>query len=632
MNNEIEELVSKYSHSDIYKAIATDMGFKVCPPSIKEFIEDDEYLGEIFKGSDGTPGGKVYDYWKEVLEEIFPNPFTSPQDTILLRHAIGCGKSVAAKIGFLYNICKLLCMDDPRSYFGLLPTVEIVNFVYATDLRLGGAVVMTELNEWISMSPFFKAHRDPSNKTYFKNNINIHLGSQISHNVGKAVINALFEEINQEIRHNQLKTNYDSIKARIKSRFMTERGTLFSQVWLVGSPYGNDSFAEELTKKALDDPSCMVLSAHQWSVLGNKLKVREDGTTYYGGGKLTFKKETFDVFVGNETKEPTIITDSNKDEFLDVEESLIIKPPIDYIEDFKRDIYVAVQDIGGIATSSLHRFITQISKIKTCMINKNWFERDIVILSFYDANDTLFKKMDIERFRNRLKPEKPRFIHLDLSYSGDVTGISSVFISHFTRTERVNPATGKLVITNDPVFFVDFTVGVYKRAGEEIPLFKIKNFIMDLSDAGYKIASVSADGFQSKTIMQELLVEGFDTEYVSCDRTMEPFSITKDAFLTNRVMCVDNEVLFNEIKSLRVINNKKVDHQDGGNSFTASENGSTPYGKDLSDSLAGAIFNAYSQKDRYTLLNTFGQTSHYTLMNMSSVQLQKERELLGIHN
>lgn len=78
------------STEDLYKVAALAEGFEEIPVSIDQFIDDPQYLGQIYGD------GGVYPYWMEALRKIYPNPIYSPYEEVCVTGAIGVGKAVSS--------------------------------------------------------------------------------------------------------------------------------------------------------------------------------------------------------------------------------------------------------------------------------------------------------------------------------------------------------------------------------------------------------------------------------------------------------------------------------------------------------------------------------------------------------
>lgn len=445
-------LLEKYSEKEVYKLLYKDLGYQEEVPTIDEFIESDEYLGLVT-----VQGTNIYSYWREVLRDIYPTPFSTRYHTIFLRGAIGIGKSVVGRIGAAYNLMKMLKLSNPRKKFKLLPTQTIEMFAFAADLTLIDAVFMNEFTSWITQSPFFKQYLNTTGNTIFRNNVNITKGSSITHNVGRAIFCAVFEEIQREIRHNQLEDNYNSIIMRLQSRFETDEG-LYGQVFLIGSAGASQSFSEKLTEKSREDSGILILEPPQWAVLANN---PEKGII----GKRTYCGETFNLYTGDDTRDPFILEKDDPLLTSILEEEKILKVPVEYFDKFEADIYQAIRDIAGITTRAQFRFFQSLVKVNACMNKENWFNQDIVKVSFYNQTDKLIDKLVKEKLLNRVNKNAPRYIHCDLAYAGDLCGVACCHIAGFNKVKRVNPFNNEEKWTNEPIIIVDFVIGVDRFPG-----------------------------------------------------------------------------------------------------------------------------------------------------------------------
>ena len=106
-----------------------------------------------------------------------------------------------------------------------------------------------------------------------------------------------------------------------------------------------------------------------------------------------------------------------------------MKVPYGYGEQFVDDIDIALTDIAGISTTNSMSYISGVrwSKCKKDGI-ENPFSKEILVVGNSPDDTTQYKDFfDIEKIPGELR-EKPLYVHLDMSLSGDKTGISGVFI------------------------------------------------------------------------------------------------------------------------------------------------------------------------------------------------------------
>jgi hypothetical protein len=163
-------------------------------------------------------------------------------------------------------------------------------------------------------------------------------------------------------------------------------------------------------------------------------------------------------------------------------------------------------------------------------------------------------------------------VHLDLSKTGDRTGICVGHIAGYKEVHRLG-AEPEMA----PVYVADFTLAVQAPTNGEIIYSEVRKLIYELSSHGFFIKKVSADSFQSAAILQTLQQQGYTTEVISVDK-VGPYDILKQALYEDRVSYYRYQLLMEELSKLEK-NGKtgKVDHPDN-------------FSKDVADSLCGVIF------------------------------------------
>ena len=171
-----------------------------------------------------------------------------------------------------------------------------------------------------------------------------------------------------------------------------------------------------------------------------------------------------------------------------------------------------------------------------------------------------------------LNPNLIRFVHLDLSKTGDATGVVIGCVKQFDRIDR-----GDFVETL-PHIHIDCVLRIIPPKGGEILYEHIRRFIYRLRDLGLNVHFVTADSYQSADTIQILSRKGFCTGIRSMDKTPVPYEVLKAALYDGRVDLPKHDQLELELVSLeRDEKTGKVDH--------------TPHStKDLADALAGVVF------------------------------------------
>ena len=150
----------------------------------------------------------------------------------------------------------------------------------------------------------------------------------------------------------------------------------------------------------------------------------------------------------------------------------IIDVPIDFKADFIDDIDRALCDFAGISSSSINKYINgaAINDTLTDRIH-NPFPSDILeIGNGPDDDRQYYNFFDLSKVDSQLK-SKPLFIHMDLSKSGDKTGIAGVFI------KGKKPSESELSQSNDLFYSLAFCVSIKAPKGRQVSFAKNRNFI-----------------------------------------------------------------------------------------------------------------------------------------------------------
>lgn len=166
-------------------------GYREIPVDIETFLLDDNYLGRAWKDSQGN--SKVYPFWMETLKKIFPTNIDTNYNTILESGARGLGKSEVAcgAIG-AYLMYRVLCLKDPRDYYNLKTTENIVFAFMNIKLSLAEEIAVDKFQKTIQMSPWFMQHgsiTQRNNKPYWNPDdpVKIIIGSQSDDVIGQPI-------------------------------------------------------------------------------------------------------------------------------------------------------------------------------------------------------------------------------------------------------------------------------------------------------------------------------------------------------------------------------------------------------------------------------------------------------------
>ncbi len=319
---------------------------------------------------------------------------------------------------------------------------------------------------------------------------------------------------------------------------------------------------------------------------GNKVFV-VDEPVWKVKPKGTYGEGIFYLGLGNKYLASIVIPDEDNDK-LDIYKEKgykILEVPRFFRAKFLEDIDRNLCDIAGISSSSLNKYMS--AEVVSECINKEWKNPLPDIIKVGNAKEDTQQYYNFFNFNNVPKElmGKPLFIHMDMSVSGDMTGIAAVWI------------VGKKVTTDgnsskDLSFRLAFSTSIQAPKGYQISFEKNRNFIRWLKEQGFRIKKITFDTFQSYDTGQQLKAEGFDCEVLSVDRVdsdkiCKPYQYLKSTIYEKRFAMYKSDRLFDEFLDIeRNMDTGKVDH--------------TPnFHKDALDAVCGATFTASKYADKY---------------------------------
>ena len=368
--------------------------------------------------------------------------------------------------------------------------------------------------------------------------------------------NCFFDEIsfikNQDVEK-QKKKAYDMLNTAVggmKTRFV-HKGKNPTFLALASSKRSDKSFLEEHMKKKLKSEKDNVYIS--------------DGPVWEVKPAGTYSDKTFRVAVGNKFLSSLVIPDEDDEEPYIKKGYKIIYPPIDFKADFIDDIDRALCDFAGISSSSISKYINAavVQSLITTRI-KNPFTQEILKIGDGEDDEAQYYNFfDLSKVDPALKT-KPLYIHMDMSYTGDKTGISGVYIA------GKKPSNSELTQANDLFFSAAFSVSIEAPKGRHISFAKNRNFIYWLKEQGFNIKGITTDTYQSYDTGEQLRMKGYPYHVLSVDRVDSskiciPYQYFKSTIYEKRLELFEDDLLFREITDLeRNIETGKVDHPDGG--------------------------------------------------------------------
>ena len=615
---EVLKILHQLSSGDnsSYNALLQE-DYNEIPVDIETFLRDKKYLGKGVTSEEGK--FMVFPFWVKTLKEIFPDPLQPAiYNTVALTGGIGLGKSFIAVVILLYELYRMLCLKNPYTYYGVMESDLITFAVMNTTLDASRGVAWDKLQQLLQSSEWFMNHGTVSGRDYQEwrppAGIELIAGSRVNHVRGKAIFCAFLDEISfqpnmdVEIQKAKAKELVSEVVNRMQSRFMKgeHNPTILT---IASSKRTEQSFMEVFIqqRKALDSKSTLIIDEPQWVIRTDKDSPRK-----------------FKVAIGNKflTSEviPLDVTEQDLKLYRDKGFN-ILDVPMGYYEQFVEDTDKALQDIAGISTTNSSRYISgvRLKEVKNEEL-KNPFEQDIIeVGNAQDDTHQYYDFFNLDNIPQGMK-EKPLYIHLDMSISGDKTGIAGVWIKGSRPHKENEPES------HDGLFQLAFSVSIKAPKGHQVSFEKNRQFIYWLKEQGFNIKGVSSDTFQSYDLLQAVQSRGFNTEIISVDRLTDrvclPYQFFKNVIYEKRIEIYDSTLLTEEIIGLERNNNSgKVDHSPSGINS-----------KDSADAVCGALWNASKHVEEFNF--EFGETLD-TIVSVSTThnaEYEKQQVILNFED
>ena len=562
------------------------------PVDIETFLFDKRYLGNGLVDAEGRK--TVFPYWVKILKKIFPNNLDTTVNTLILTGSIGIGKSFVAVLAELYLMYRMLCLKDPYLYYGMQPIDKISFSMINITLDAAKGVAWDKLQQLLQSSPWFMAHgkvtgKDnlvwkPTKRPGQIGTIELVVGSKNSHIIGRAV----FCNFSDEVNFSAVTTDVDKIKrkmltlitqtdARMLSRFL--RGNKLPTLNIIASSKNSDqSFLDQYieTKKKNESTTTLIVDEAQWVVDERKNL-----------------EEKFFVAVGTKFLASEVLPKHASPELVksyrDRGYQLLEVPASNaYWEAFNDNVEIALNDIAGISTAGARKYIAgqRWTEVKTNSY-RNAFTKDKITVGNAENDTTQYAEFfDLHAIPSEFK-RVPMYVHLDLSKTGDKTGIAGVWI-----------LGGKSENSKEMYYKVAFSVSIEAPKGYEISFEKNRQFVRWLKSKGFNIKGVSCDTYQSTQLLQQLKAEKFETSIISVDRLES--TDDKDEHGNRHKICKPYEYFHSTLYERRVSVYEKCDlltdevlglEREPDGHINHPENGAVG-SKDQIDAVVGAMYNA----------------------------------------
>lgn len=565
--NEFEKLTEQEKSEVIYEAVGKEI-YKTNPVDVITFIEDPYFLGSVYD--------TVFKIWKDMIQEIYPAPFCKKYDEVILSCATRCGKTYIGTFVAAYELYMLTTMINP------IKTYSVSNIVFALlskDASTAVSQIGGELFKVLTQSPYFKdVTRDKlsfskldKDGVRVTDDIIFKAGSSISTVIGTNLFYGIVDEMNAK-PSNVAAENLIENRMRLYQEMRDRRESSFSKapkrtgmLMFTSSPTDEGDVLSEIIADTQKNgiPGVLIRdNIPRW-------EAREEDMD-----------ETFEFFLGSDTKDPCIVDETVELKPEELDRVIQIPAKADYYAQFRSDPYLAIQNIAGRRTMpSMALFNTVASFEKVFYKDNNIFMTDtpkITVDSFRNLEDFMYED-NKNYFSNPDRPDCYRYIHLDMAYKCDRFGLASVYSDRVKYTSE----DGHEIYRRK--YFIDFCLGIESKNHESVDILKILEFVYSLRSKGYPLKLVTTDNHQGE-IARQLVAKkgGVKTEYLSMEKSKEPYLNLKNTIITESLEGFKNPALMRELRGLRE-SQKKIEKGKG-------------YTDDMSDALAGALWSCSQDK------------------------------------
>lgn len=551
------------------------------PVSIEEFLDSKEFFG----ATDISIWPEVRRAIIDIYKDWWKGPDVAFSEAVLMG-ATGTGKSTIVIVGTAYDVYLLSCLRKPQQIYGLPSATSIVFPILGAKPNVVNKVIYAPMRKFIESMPYFQKYMMPSklidSEMYFeeKNIRVIRAGGDEDAILGEAVIGGGIDEINfmqvvQKSKKAEVSTGraglYDQahqihnrMVSRKKGRF-TYPGPVIGRVFASSSTRYKGDFTDR--RKA--------------QVRTNKI-----GTVYIYDRKQyevappeRYSGMKFRLLIANEVMHDTRVLEEGE---VVPAGAWVEEVPIEYIHDFRTDPHSNLRDVLGISSNAISPFIKMRHRVYECAALseelglESFLLQDHVVLGIHG--------MPMVRADHYcMNPGKPRYVHIDLSQTGDRCGIAMLRYDGLIRMGRPGEQEEMM-----PLATVEMACTIQPDPNNEILIAEIRSWVKSLKTKhGYPIRAVTYDGFDSRESIQAWRAANMPSKVLSVDRSSVPYKQLRDAMYDKRIILPNDDILLTEITELEYDADKdKIDHPVVGS-------------KDLSDAVCGAYSSMLERKSTW---------------------------------
>jgi len=576
------------AHKDVVQLLEAKQVREILP--IEKWLESEYYIGR--------DGQKIYDFWKEVIIDIFKDG--QKYNEIIFEASLGTGKSTIGLYILIRKLYEMSCFENIPALYGLMSTASTFFMYLAPTLTTAESTGYGQLRNTLDTIPYFceNFQRNPnkSSTLEFPEHIVFAAGSTLGHIVGSNLIASILDEgnffshgkANSPDVHASVAHIHNSIVTRGQSRFLRNCVNNSLSI-LISSPTYRSSYTQSRIQQAENNPRTKVITGSLWSIKGRHL----------------YSPKSFYVFKGTDKLDPLLINsvaDINSilsssyyspiESTHDIVEAYnILEPtaramfdevPDDFRSQYENALVQALQDISGISVNAQGRFFTS-RVVLGQAVDKDlpeWFTKTEFPITTGDDNP--INRVDYFLKDHRVYHRETLNIHFDYSLSSDCTGIAGAH-----RSGSVFKDGQEL-----PVVTVDFALKILPPPPpQQISISRVRQFVFTLRNLGYNIGAVTMDSFQSSESIQILQENNFHAYMYSVNRTDEEYLAFINMLYENRIKFnqqVHDEIAKEIFYLIHYRDKRKVDHP--------PKQGPNSPGNDIMDAVVGAVWSCISDE------------------------------------
>lgn len=364
------------------------------------------------------------------------------------------------------------------------------------------------------------------------------------------------------LKEDKSESIYDSLRRRIRGTYAAKgfRGKIF----LVSSKKSIHDFTERRLREAMRDqePGVFVRDYATWDVRPNAFP----GQKWWNA---VVNQHEGRVKILGENEEPKA-------------DEISFKFPDEYYRDFQNDPEGAARDIAGIALESFRPFFSNRQAIDDMQKPNRPHPFHVYEWDTGRELKILWENLVMTNVHGdpvpRCCPNAPRHCHIDLSKNKDATGFVVGHNAGEVEVSRLDPETHTRHKEEAPFIHIDLALRIKPPRAGEIEHQLVRSLIYKIREGGIPIKSVTADTWMGLPNLQMIAKEGFETDQISTQRTLDPYLATQSAMYERRIETPVYPLLAKELRELELNDQgTKIDHPKTGS-------------KDISDAFAATVY------------------------------------------